>query len=346
MIAVTPALHLIIAASMAASTVDPSACAADDLNCSARAFTSAARRAKSDAERVEYLYFASRAYLALSEKPPQSTASSRDLCKAKQLIDQAIALPATELRDRVTKSSHETRTKLKNGNIRCHQPRPRAKDDQSLVALADPQAKLEGPAKLLPVTPPDPNAGDPPSTVAPAPEAGPPNADDPRATVAPASEAEASDRTRGMPNPAPPTPTTDAELPPREARISPFLGAVPSGPPPGRRLLISGGITLAAGLGLTGIAAFSGARAIAARRTGFTSAELAASPDNMNRDAALRADYERRGTMAVATGITGGAALVAAVVMLCIGARRRARAAANEPSLMPIRSGILFSTKF
>ena len=110
--------------------------------------------------------------------------------------------------------------------------------------------------------------------------------------------------------------------------------------------MISGGVVLAAGLGLTGIAAFSGARAVAVRRTGFTSAGLAASPDHMNHDAALRADHERHGTIAVATGITGGAALVAAVVMLCVGARRKARAAASEPILMPIRAGILFSAKF
>ena len=367
MIAVTHALHLLVAVSMAAPSVAPSACAADDLHCSARAFTSAARRAKSDAERVEYLYFASRAYLALSEKPPQSPASSRDLCQAKQLIDQAVGLPATELRDRVTKSRQETRTKLKNGNIRCHPPKSRAKDDQPLVALAGPQAKLQDPPQLLPVTPSDPNGEDPQqSTVAPASEAGapgrtqdtpsgmpkpaPPNAEDPRATVVATPEAEASARTRGvssgMSKPAPPTPTTHGELRSRETRVSPFLGAVPSGPPPGRRLLISGGVALAAGLGLTGIAAFSGARAVAVRRTGFTSADLAASPDNMNRDAARRADYEHRGTMAVATGITGGAALVAAVVMLCVGARRKARAADSEPILMPIRAGILFSAKF
>ncbi len=351
MIAVTPALHLLVAVSMAAP-VDPSACAADDLHCSARAFTSAARRAKSDAERVEYLYFASRAYLALSEKPPQSPASARDLCQAKQLIDQAVALPATELRDRVTKSRQETRTKLKDGNIRCHPPGSRPKDDQPLVTLAGPKTKLEGPAELLPVTPSDSNGEDPPSTVAPpeaaatgpakgtgTPEPAPANT---AAIVAPASAAEPP----GASTPAPPTPTTNAELRARETRISPFLGAVPSGPPPGRRLLISGSVALVAGLGLTGIAAFSGARAGAARRSGFTSAELAASPDNMSRDAALRADYERRGTIAVATGITGGAALVAAVVMLCVGARRKARAADSEPILMPIRAGILFSTKF
>jgi len=32
--------------------------------------------------------------------------------------------------------------------------------------------------------------------------------------------------------------------------------------------------------------------------------------------------------------------------MLCVGARRKARAADSEPILMPIRAGILFSAKF
>ncbi len=347
MITVTPALHLLVAVSMVAPPVDPSACAADDLHCSARAFTSAARHAKSDAERVEYLYFASRAYLALSAKPPQIPGSSRDLCHAKQLLDQAAALPATELRERVTKSRQETRTRLEQENIRCHPPKSRATDHQPLLARAASQATMEEPAKLLPVTPR--------STVAPAPEGTSSDvprparpSDDPRSTVAPMPEA--ADRTSGsfpeMPRPASPTPTTNAALRPRETPSSPTRGAGLSGPPPGRRLLISGGVTMAAGLGLTGIAALSGARAVAARRTGFTSSELPASPDNMNHDAALRADYERRSTTAIATGITGGAALVAALVMLCIGARRKARAAASEPILMPIRAGILFSGKF
>ena len=66
----------------------------------------------------------------------------------------------------------------------------------------------------------------------------------------------------------------------------------------------------------------------------------------MVRDAALRADYEHRGTMAIATGITGGAMLVVAVVMLCVGARRKARASDSEPILMPTCAGFLFTGKF
>lgn len=100
------------------------------------------------------------------------------------------------------------------------------------------------------------------------------------------------------------------------------------------------------GLTLTGIAAYSGAQALGARRTGFSSSELAASPDNMDRDAGLRAEYERRGTVAIATGVTGGAAIVAAVVMLCVGARRKSRAADHDPILLPVRAGLLFITRF
>lgn len=322
MIAVTPALHLVVGLSMALPTVDPSACATEDLHCSARAFASSARQATSDAERVEYLYFANRAYLALAETSPKGPVLSSDLCRAKQLIEQAAALPATDLRERVIKSRNETRTKLKRENVRC-KPKQQAKDDLPLVALAG--SHPGEPAKLL--------------TRTPAPET--PTSSElvvtPRAIVTPAPEAAAPDQTRGVSSGMPRT---------REAWTSPLREAVPSGPPPGRRLLIAGGLSLAAGLGLTGIAAYTGARALVDRRTGFSSTEQPASPDNMDRDAALRADYERRGTVAVATGITGGAALVAAIVLLCVGARRKARAADSEPILMPIRAGLLFTGKF
>ena len=165
MIALSPALHLLIAVSMAAPAAVPSACAADDLHCSARAFTSAARRATSDAERVEYLYFASRAYLALSEKSPQGPASSRDLCQAKHLIEKAVALPATELRERVTKTRQETRTRLTREHIRCHQPTPRAKDDRRLVdapAVAASATSPKPPPVASPAHPAEPTREPPP----------------------------------------------------------------------------------------------------------------------------------------------------------------------------------------
>jgi hypothetical protein len=41
-----------------------------------------------------------------------------------------------------------------------------------------------------------------------------------------------------------------------------------------------------------------------------------------------------------------GQPIVAAVVMLCVGARRTSRAADHEPILLPVRAGLLFITKF
>ena len=126
----------------------------------------------------------------------------------------------------------------------------------------------------------------------------------------------------------------------------PDRGSSPLARLPGRRLLIAGGLSLAAGLALTGTATYAGARALGARQTGLASMTLEATPDRLNRNTALEADYRQFGPVAVATGIVGGAAVVAAVVMLCVGARRKARATEGEPILMPIRTGLLVTLKF
>jgi hypothetical protein len=120
----------------------------------------------------------------------------------------------------------------------------------------------------------------------------------------------------------------------------------PPGRPPGRRLLIACGVSLAAGLALTGITAYTGAQALGARRTGHESMQLEATPENLTRNMSLEDEYRRLGPVAVVTGVAGGAAVAAAIVMLCVGARRKARAADSEPTLMPVRTGLLFTLKF
>lgn len=312
MIAVTPALHLLVALSIAAP-VDPSACAAEDLHCSAPALAAAARRAGSDVERVEYLYFANRAYLALAEKSPVGPESSRDLCKAKQLIDQAVALPATELRGRVVESRRATMSRLTEKQIQCRRPKEGQRDEAPLVALAD----TEPPAPLL-TSPP---AADMPPASSKSP-----------ASIVPSTEVAAQDLPQRPFIPA----TRPANTPTGDPRE----------PPPGRRLLIAGGLSLAAGLALTGVAAYTGAQALGARREGHESTGLEASFENLMRNAALEDEYRRLGPVAVATGVAGGAAVVAAIVMLCVGARRKVRAADSEPILMPVRTGLLFTVKF
>ena len=337
MTVLTPALHLLIALSIAAPLpADPSDCAADDLQCSARTFSAAARRAPSKAKQVEYLFFAHRSYLALSESPGR--VPSRDLCKAHRLIQQALTLPATPLRPRVVESSRETLTRLTTKKIVCT-PAKRQKGGEELPAVAVSEPPADPGDLLASVSAPPPAAPPPGSTV---------NSEEP-----------------GTPSHGPIEGAKKGELPQQVTWTAPDRGAVrparePVGgaaggaadrgdrpsPPPGRRLLVAGGVSLAAGLALTGTAAFTGAHALRALRTGRENMTLAATDTNLGADAALRAEYSRFGTAAAVTGVAAGSAVVAAIVMLCVGARRKGRAREGEPMLMPVRAGLLFTVPF
>ncbi len=334
MITATPALHLLVALSMAAPA-GTTACAADDLHCSAPAFAAKAQRAESDAERVEYLYFANRAYLALAEQPPTGHVPSRDLCQAKQLIEQALALPATQLRGRVVESRRETLARLTEHKVRCKKSKPVQKDDPAVALVDDARADADPPAKLLASTPA-------PSSETPAVPSGEPE------TAAPPPVVAAEGLTQ---RPVPETsasPTGGPVDAPTQRTVSESLTRwdSPPGRPPGRRLLIAGGVSLAAGLALTGVAAYTGAQALGARSTGHESMQLEATPENLTRNMSLEDEYRRLGPVAVVTGVAGGAAVVAAIVMLCVGARHKARAADSEPILMPVRTGLVFTLKF
>ena len=334
MTVLTPALHLIIVLSIAApSPADPSDCAADDLQCSARTFSAAARRAPSKAKQVEYLYFAHRSYLALSESPGR--VPSRDLCQAHRLIQKALALPATPLRPRVVESSRETLARLTTKKIVCTTAkRPKGGDEPPAVAVSEPPTD---PGDLLASvsTPPTVSADTPPA------------------------ESVVNREEPVTPSPGPIEGAQKGELPQRATWTATDRGAVrparepvggagarPSSPPPGRRLLVAGGVSLVAGLALTGTAAFTGVHALRALRTGRENMTLGATAENLGDDAALRAEYNRFGTAAAVTGVAAGSALVAAIVMLCVGARRKGRATEAQPTLMPVRAGVLFTVPF
>jgi hypothetical protein len=333
MITATPALHLLVALSTAAPA-GTTACAADDLHCSAPAFAAKARRAESDAERVEYLYFANRAYLALAEQPPTGHVPSRDLCQAKQLIEQALALPATQLRGRVVESRRETLARLTEHKVRCKKSQPGQKDAPAVALADDARVDADSPAKLLASTP------------APSPERSTVPSGEPE-TAAPPPVVVAEELTQWPVPETAASPTVPMD-PPAQRTVSESLTRwdSPPGRPPGRRLLIAGGVSLAAGLALTGVAAYTGAQALGARRTGHESMQLEATPENLTRNMSLEDEYRRLGPVAIVTGVAGGAAVVAAIVMLCVGARRKARAADSEPTLMPVRTGLLFTLKF
>lgn len=333
MIACTPVVHLVVALSMAAPVqADPRSCAAEDLRCSARAFAAAARHAESDVQRVQYLYFAHRAHLGLAEEAPEGHA--HDLCHAKRLIEQALALPATSLRARVVESERVTLARLSAKQIQCKTPGREKKGE--LVAASGLRSKAEEAAHA--------------QAQATAPEtASSPVVADAQTQGTSPSALRAPEPSRETPPPAP----TLAKP------VGPSKGATPGPetwllrdrrtvltPPPGRRMLIAGGVSLASGLALAGAAAYTGALALDARREGLANMDLAASSENLARNRMLEDDYRRFGPVAVVTAAAGGAAVVAAVVLLCVGARRKARTGGSEPVLMPVRTGLLFTLKF
>jgi|JI6StandDraft_1071083.scaffolds.fasta_scaffold02799_2 hypothetical protein len=325
----SPALHLLAALAIATSSpADPSTCAADDLQCSAPAFAAAARRATSDAQRVQYLYFAHRAYLALSDKPPKGRVASRHLCQAHRLLEQALALPETPLRRRIVDSERETLARLTTKQVQCKAPRPGHKD-RPLVAAADSPAELRSDT-----------ATDEPSTI-PAGMATEPQTDDDIA-VAASRLADLDGR---------PTTTVHSEphadlMPVPARRVNTERPA--SAPRPGRGLVLAGGVTLGVGVALTTAAGFMGRRMVDTRREIVALGNRVdgyATTDQNTRDDALRGDYRATQTRTLALALAGSATVLAAVILSSIGGRRMARAA-SRTALVPAPGGLVFHARF
>jgi hypothetical protein len=320
----SPALHLLAALAITTSSpADPSTCAADDLQCSATAFAAAARRATSDAQRVQYLYFAHRAYLALSDKPRKGHVASRDLCQAHRLLEQALALPETPLRGRIVTSERETLARLTTKKVQCKAPKPGIKDRPIVAAAA-----LRSDA-----------ATNEPSTI-PAGIAAEPQTDD---------VAVAASRLPGLDGWPPTTvhPEPDADLMPVAARHVKTERPA-SAPRLGRGLVISGGVTLGAGVALTTAAGFMGRRMVDTRREIVAlghNVDGYATTDQNTQDDALRSDYRATQTRTLALALAGGATVLVAVILSSIGGRRMARAA-SRTALVPAPGGLVFHAHF
>lgn len=115
---------------------------------------------------------------------------------------------------------------------------------------------------------------------------------------------------------------------------------------PGRRLLIAGGATLGVSLVSIAVTGYLGARATETYNAGWKLSTRPKTESNRLEDAALRAEYERLGVATAITGVIAGATLVAALTMLAVGAKRRARGNERAPTLLPVRSGVLFTVRF
>ena len=325
----SPALHLLAALAITTSSpADPSTCAADDLQCSATAFAAAARRATSDAQRVQYLYFAHRAYLALSDKPRKGRVASRDLCQAHRLLKQALALPETPLRGRIVTSERETLARLTTKKVQCKAPKSGIKD-RPLVAAAAPPVELRSDA-----------ATDEPSTIAAGIAAQPQTDDDIVVAASKLPDLDSWQPTTIQPEP-------DADLMPVAARHVKTERPA-SAPSHGRGLVLAGGVTLGVGVALTTAAGFMGRRMVDTRREIVAlgnSVDGYATTDQNTQDDDLRGDYRATQTRTLALALAGGATVLVAVILTSIGGRRMARAA-SRTALVPAPGGLVFHTRF
>jgi hypothetical protein len=150
-----------------------------------------------------------------------------------------------------------------------------------------------------------------------------------------------------------PPPAKDPTLlpiPPRP-QAAPSPAAVPPlavDAPPGRRLVLAGGLTLGAGLALTGMAAYMGSRMIDTRREALDLADMVegfATEAQLAEGNRLENDYRRMGPQTLALALAAGTTVVVAAVLLGVGGRRMARAA-SRTALVPVPGGLAFHARF
>jgi hypothetical protein len=168
--------------------------------------------------------------------------------------------------------------------------------------------------------------------------------------------------TEGAPGPARPVPSTVALLPspsmpaaleqdgllpitPRSSDKPPTTRATT--PPPGRNLVIAGGVALGVGLALTGAAGYTGAQLAETYREARAlrrEVDGVATDDQLAMDHALTREYRELAPQTIGLAIAGGAAVVAAAVLLGVGGRRMRTA--SYAIVVPVPSGLAFHARF
>lgn len=117
---------------------------------------------------------------------------------------------------------------------------------------------------------------------------------------------------------------------------------------PSRSLALAGGVTLALGLGMLGVAGYTGGRMLEARRDAQALAATVdgyADADQLARDAALRQEYRTMAPSTLVLALAGGASFVVGAVLVGVGGRRMARAA-SRTALLPAPGGLAFHARF
>ena len=306
-------------------------CVATDNRCQAKRFEQKASRAETPKMRALYLHAAHVAHLAVFDE----TGDVGALCAARRTFDKSLAIEGQPEGQRT--AFEDARGKLesreKQRGARCGSARRSAKTQAPALA-----AKVEAAASAGDEEPP------------------------PLLTMVPAAGAPVEDSVSGSPSEAVTLAAAvalseDTLLPVRSsAAASSASSTTPAVDPrrvggsrvPGRPLLIAGSVTLAIGLSLGGVAAYTGRRALVAYQAGVDLHEDVQGPPDaatLARDAELEAEYRRMGPVAIGTAIGGGVAVVVGAVMAGVGGRRLARAG-SQTAWAPVPGGLAFHVRF
>lgn len=302
-------------------------CEPTDNLCKAELFTSRAKSATTAELRAQYLHAAHRSYLFLYDQ----TGEARDLCAARRLFDQGVAVEGLPGAQRAAFEAvrEDLTSREQAAGVRCAGSAKRLQQKEPPVVAAKPTPAA---AALAPHS-----AGDPLETSAEA-----------SATPSPDERPLASHARVVTLEPKVARPADGDALLPVTRRSPPGPRPSEVEPRPGRRLVIAGGVGLGVGLVLSGTAGYLGghlvetvddARVLKGQVKGY------ATDEQLAKDAALMQEYRQLGPPTLALALAGGSTLVVSAVLLGVGCRRMARVA-SQTALVPVPGGLAFRARF
>lgn len=310
------------------------ACELTDDRCKAALYERRGLTAASADHRARYLFNAHNLYLRLFD----TTGDPRDLCAARRALEASLAVD--DQPETLRAESEALRTRLlaraQQQGARCERKTKRREKpaDAPLLARGPTTATAKEPA-------PATSEQAPPAVTGPTTTPEGPASPTTSANVAPRelplfADAD-TDVTERPPN---------VDLMPVASRQS----RVPSDPSPstGRGLVIAGGLTLAVGAALTAAAGVMGHRALQTRREALALHETFgtyAPPDVAIRGDRLISDFRVEKAQTVALALAGGTTIIVAAALATIGGRRMSRTA-RRTALAPGPGGLVFHGRF
>ena len=119
-------------------------------------------------------------------------------------------------------------------------------------------------------------------------------------------------------------------------------------PPPGRRLVIAGSVSLGLGLVITGVAGFMGGHMInnwrESRRLHAGAGSYGTDTES-KQDVALAKEYDRLRIPTITTAVIGASTVIVGAVLVGVGAKRLARLT-SRTAILPMPGGVAFRARF